>query len=188
MKTTTELAALALTCALSLTACNGSSPDAADTSTETDSTPSSTQIASPITEYGSISEAADAAGFAFDVPESIGTYGNRAYLVISAGTDDALIEVSYTKTGAAADATATDARDEYIVRKAAGSLDVSGDYNDYAEVTNVDTDAACYTLKGNDGLVNLVTWERDGYSYSFAAYGGAALASADAEEIASHVW
>lgn len=48
------------------------------------------------------------------------------------------------------------------IRKAAGSEDVSGDYNSYAQVKTVDG----VTLKGEDGAFTLAVWTKDGYTYS----------------------
>lgn len=169
--------ALAFVCALSLTACSGAASDEKDASAQTDSSQPATQIANPITEYDLLADAVDAAGFAFDVPESIGAYNACAYLVIAAGTGDALIEVDYAQDAAAS------SDDEYVVRKAAGADDVSGDYNSYAEESTLDADGISYALKGNDGQVNLVTWERGGYAYSLAAYGAAALSADEVEGI-----
>jgi hypothetical protein len=47
------------------------------------------------------------------------------------------------------------------IRKAVGSSDISGDYNDYAQTVTVDG----VTLKGEKDAVSLAVWSDDSYSY-----------------------
>lgn len=51
-------------------------------------------------------------------------------------------------------------------RKAGGDGDISGDYNDYAQVETVDG----VTLKGENGKFALAVWNRDGYTYAVSVY------------------
>lgn len=175
---------LAALTAISLTACGTSSAsDEASGSSEV----ADAQVANPFTEYDTVSEASDAAGFTLDALESIGTYGNVTYRVMNAGKDDAMIEVVYRAQAADADDSEA-SENEYVVRKAAGSEDVSGDYNDYAETWTVDTDKACYTFSGDGDAVSLITWESDGYSFSLGAYGGATLSADDATSLVERIY
>lgn len=166
---------------LSLCACGGSNSTTNSATTEA-STAQTTAIANPVEEYTTIADAAEAAGFTFDVPESIGTYGNRSYLVIAGNTSEPIIEVAYTKGDSAANAY------EYYARKAAGSSDISGDYNEYAEISTIEANGINYTLKGNNGVVNVATWENDGYSFAFGAYGDTALTADEVIGVVSQIF
>lgn len=183
MKKILALCVVAMT-AFSLAACgtSSSSNHAANSSEGSNST----QLANPFTEYTTMSAASEAAGFALDVPESVGTYDHVTYRVMNAGKDDAMIEVVYRVTAVDTDDSQV-SENEYVVRKAAGSEDVSGDSTDYAKTWNVDTDKACYTFKGDGDSVSLITWESDGHSYSVAAYNGATLSTDDAESLAKRI-
>lgn len=59
------------------------------------------------------------------------------------------------------------------LRKAKGSDDISGDYNEYATVKKVDVDGKSVTLKGNGELFNLAIWIDGEYSYCLGFDGGA---------------
>ncbi len=48
------------------------------------------------------------------------------------------------------------------IRKASGSDDISGDYNDYAQVETVNR----VTLKGENGNFSLAVWNNNGYTYA----------------------
>ena len=50
-----------------------------------------------------------------------------------------------------------------------GSEDVSGDYNNYAEVSTVTINGCDVTFKGNAGTVSTAIWTNDGYSYAVSA-------------------
>ena len=56
------------------------------------------------------------------------------------------------------------------VRKARGSEDISGDYNEYAETVSVG--GIDVLLKGDAGLVKLAVWTNDGYAYSVSSEAG----------------
>ena len=52
------------------------------------------------------------------------------------------------------------------LRVQAGSEDVSGDYNNYAEISTVTINGCDVTFKGNDGTVSTAIWTNGGYSYA----------------------
>ena len=56
--------------------------------------------------------------------------------------------------------------DEIRFRKGLGDEDISGNYNDFSEKSDVNVDGSTVQMKGSDGKVNLATWSADGYSYS----------------------
>lgn len=51
-------------------------------------------------------------------------------------------------------------------RKAAGSEDISGDYNAYEAEKTVQVNDVPVILKGNNGTFALAVWQKDGYTYS----------------------
>ena len=56
-----------------------------------------------------------------------------------------------------------------VIRKAAGTEDISGDYNEYPEIYNVTVSEREVTMKGTDGKVNVAVWNTDDYSYAITA-------------------
>jgi len=137
-----------------------------------------TQIANPFTDYESLEEAEAAAGFELQIPEAPQGYATVCYRVM----DDSMIEVIWLS------GEDEEAAEAYRVRKAAGEDDISGDYNEYAEVNTIDSDGRTITLKGNDGKVFLMTWTRDGYTYAVDIdMNGEGLSQEAAEELAGSV-
>ena len=108
-------------------------------------------MANPWVEYSNMEEACNAAGFAFNVPETIGSYVGLSFSVMN----NELIQVVYGEPDKGV-----------TIRKAAGSEDISGDYNTYAEEKEVDVNGTTVKMSGNDGLISLAVWEKAGYSYS----------------------
>ena len=53
-----------------------------------------------------------------------------------------------------------------LFRKAVGSEDISGDYNEYASVTEQDVNGRTVTLKGDGKLTYLAIWTDGEFSYS----------------------
>ena len=105
------------------------------------------QIANPLVEYGSdvksLEAAQEAVGFTLTVPGSV-TPEN--YIVISG----LILEVNF---------------DGGYLRKAEGSEDISGDYNEYASTETKTAEGKEVTLKGNDGKVMLAIWTEGDYTY-----------------------
>lgn len=166
--------ALGTVLALSLAACgaapekssaSGSEPapiggDSATWGPALDGDGSSVQIPSPITEYPSLEEAAEAAGFDMAVPETVDGCEERVFQVFNASTEDAMLEVIY-RSG-----------EESVVhiRKAPGAEDISGDYNQYAESGTETVGDVEVTMKGEDGRIHLATWTDGDYTYSIGIY------------------
>jgi hypothetical protein len=109
------------------------------------------QIANPFVEYGSLEEAARAAGFELAVPEAPEGYDETIIQVM----DDSMIQVIYRSGD-----------DRLLIRKAAGDEDISGDYNQYTESSTVSVNGADVTLRGDGGKISVATWVRDGYTYA----------------------
>ena len=107
-----------------------------------------------ITEYASAKELSAAMGFPVEeltalpfAPEETG-YSNFF---------DETAQVTYRSGDASV-----------IFRKARGNEDVSGDYNQYADVREEQIGSVTVTLKGNDGAYALALWQKDGFSYALS--------------------
>lgn len=137
------------------------------------------QLPNPFTEYGSLEEAAEAAGFSMTVPETVDGCSERVFRVLGAGGEDAMLEV-ICRDGEAEER-------EVRIRKAPGAEDISGDYNQYAQSETVDVGGLEVTMRGDNGLVHLAAWTADGYTYSLAVYGGDGISSGDMAALAAEV-
>ena len=116
------------------------------------------QIANPVEEYGmsadSLEKAQEAVGFEIALPGSIAP---ENYIVINGE----ILEIDF---------------DGGYIRKATGSDDVSGDYNDYEDVKTADVSGREVTLKGNDGKIMLAIWADGDYTYCISVANGVAEA------------
>ncbi len=148
---------------LSLAACStAAKTDRADETPAAEQTQTdNTQIPNPWTDYDSLDEAIAAAGFDCTIPDTIGGCSEKAFRVPDAD-GETMLEVIY------ADGETEIAR----VRKAPGTEDISGDYNTYAEQTELTSGDAAVTMKGADGLVQLAIWQADGYTYAVSVENG----------------
>ena len=162
---------LCLVLALTLVACSSNetekTDDTADTTvdgtTDTNDTDDTT-IANPFTEYATLEEAAAQAGDIFEVPETVAESAGCIYRV----STDGLFEVVYTD--------ATDA-EVARVRRAVGTEDISGDYNEYAHTEEITVGNLTVTVKGADeGNATLATWVNGIYTYSMSVATGMACA------------
>lgn len=114
---------------------------------------SALQPASPFIDCAVMTEAAKLAGFDMGLP--------KAPDLIQA-IEAEMIQAFYGENGG-----------DMMIRKAVGSGDISGDYNDYAQVKTVDG----VTIKGENDTFSLAVWEKDGYTYSISV--AQALSQAD---------
>lgn len=119
------------------------------------------QLPNPFREWSTLEQATAAAGFDLTVPESIDGYPDRILRTLVTEGEE-MIEVIYEQGE----------EKEIRIRKATGSGDISGDYNDYAQSEQVTIDGAEVTQKGNDGKVSLATWTKDGYTFSVSVSDG----------------
>ncbi|WP_102342225.1 hypothetical protein [Galactobacillus timonensis] len=115
------------------------------------SSDSGTLAISGMTDYGSLAEAESAAGFEVMVPEKISGVSQSSWIVMGAGTNEVILQVYYG--------------DDVIVRKGAGSEDISGDYNSYSWEEIV---SGVRFAGADEQSVSLVTWTSDSYSYSIS--------------------
>lgn len=110
------------------------------------------QIPNPFTDCDTLDEAEKLVGFELSAPDVIGQSTGRLFRA----SDFDLLEVIY-KQGDTETAR---------VRKAAGSDDISGDYNNYAYVGDISTNGMTVTVKGEKDNISLAIWQKDGYTYS----------------------
>ena len=111
-------------------------------------------VPNPFEIVDTLDEAAKIAGFSLEAPTEYADYNS---LVIQAIADD-MIEVIYF------DAEKT--HEGLRIRKANGTDDISGDYNEYKEVNVVKVGDLEVTEKGNDGSISVATWTDGTHSYS----------------------
>lgn len=126
--------------------------DAADTS-------EFVQYVNPYAEYETLEESEKAVGFDIAVPESYGDYSELSYIVIGGE----MLEVQYRDSGE---------NRGMSVRKARGNEDISGDYNQYDDITETQVGGSTVTIKGSGGEFSLALWVSGDYSYSVSVESG----------------
>ena len=114
----------------------------------------STQIPNPFVEVKNLDEASKIAGFTLEVPE---TYEDYKKQVIQAIEDD-MIEVIYYDENSE--------HEGLRIRKAKGTDDISGDYNEYKDVETVKVEDFEIIEKGSEGNISVATWNDGTYSYA----------------------
>ena len=114
-------------------------------------------VPNPFEIVDTLDEAAKIAGFSLEAPTEYADYNS---LVIQAIADD-MIEVIYF------DAEKT--HEGLRIRKAVGTDDISGDYNEYKEENVVKVGELEVTEKGSDGDIAVVIWNDGTYSYAIDA-------------------
>ena len=114
----------------------------------------STQIPNPFVEVKNLDEASKIAGFSLEVPE---TYEDYKKQVIQAIEDD-MIEVIYYDENSE--------HEGLRIRKAKGTDDISGDYNEYKDVETVNVGDFEIIEKGSEGNISVATWNDGTYSYA----------------------
>ena len=103
-------------------------------------------------------------GYEISIPESISGCSDKQYRAMEQD-GDTMLEVIY-----AADSKAE--TEAGRVRKAPGSEDISGDYNEYAEQQSMTVGSVSATCKGEGGLVKLAIWTDGGYTYAVSVEDG----------------
>lgn len=111
-------------------------------------------IPNPFVEVKTLDEASKIAGFTLEVPA---TYEDYKKQVIQAIEND-MVEVIYFDE---------DSEHEGLrIRKAKGTDDISGDYNEYKNVETVKIGDYEVTEKGSEGDISVAIWTDGTYSYS----------------------
>ena len=112
------------------------------------------EIPNPFVDCATLADAAKLTGFDITVPDSIDGYDTRAIQVM----DNKMIQVIYDK-----------GENSLLIRKAAGSDDISGDYSEYSETSTVALGSLQVTMKGENGMVSVATWTDGGNTYAIDA-------------------
>ena len=115
---------------------------------------SEAELANPFVECKTIEAAGKAAGFSLSLPELPSGYEVTAYRAMH----DEMIEV-IAKNG----------DKEIRLRKAAGTEDASGDYNEYKTSEEVTVGEAAVTEKSNDDGVHCAVWTDGQNAYSITS-------------------
>lgn len=116
-------------------------------------------LTNPWLSYADKAEAETSIGYEISLPEQYNEY-NFSYGVMQSG-DDKILEVNaYT-----ADENGV-SKDIIIIRKGISNGDISGDYNTYNDIRDINVNDMNVEIRGNDGLYNAAVWTADGYWYS----------------------
>ncbi len=122
-------------------------------------TPPTVHTADPWQDFETADAMAAFVGFTFDVPDKTQDAGAlTAYRAM-----ENMGEVRY-ESG-------------LILRKSAGTGDISGDYKEYSETNTASTldESGTVEMMGNDGLIYKAIWEMGGYTYSATTGEGMAV-------------
>lgn len=120
------------------------------------------QIPSPFTDRATLADAAKATGFSLIAPDQLEGYPQRMIQTMN----DEMIQVIYQNGDSSV-----------FIRKEAGSGDISGDYNQYAQSKTVDVNGSTVTMRGENGLVMVAIWENSGYTYAVTSDAGMGAAA-----------
>ncbi len=170
-----KLFAIALSAALvlSIAACGAEKPLGGDSSTWGPDNQPDVEIPNPYTDCDTLADAVREAGFDLTAPDVVNGAADRLYRVMT--LDGKMLEVIYQSGGDEA------AR----IRKAPGTEDVSGDFNEYAQTDTVVIGEAEVTMRGSDDMVCLATWTVDGYTYAVSVNNG--ISSSDMAALVSEI-
>lgn len=116
------------------------------------------EIPNPFVDYETLEEAVSAVGFDFTVPDAIEGHETRSIQVLG---ENSMIQAIYGEDKA-----------DILVRKALGSDDISGDYNNYPQVSEKTIDGRTVTMKGKDDRVMVALWTDGDYTYSIGINAG----------------
>ena len=116
-------------------------------------------IANPFVDCQTMEAAAEVAGFEFRTPEQVEGISEKKIQAV----DQEMIQVIYSAD-----------ENQILIRKAPGTRNISGDYNNYQKEETITVDERQVTLKGNDGVIALATWSANDYSYSIYVSAGMA--------------
>lgn len=116
------------------------------------------QYCNPYVEFNSLEEAEKTVGFDISVPDRYGEYTEPSYAVV----EGKILEVQYYHG------------DDYgmCIRKARGSEDVSGDFNEFDNITETEVNGNTVAIKGNGDEFSLALWVSGDYSYSVSVSSG----------------
>ncbi|NWK12968.1 hypothetical protein [Clostridium cadaveris] len=131
------------------------------------------EIPNPYTECETMEDAVKLVGFNMIIPDVI---GNLEKNIIRIEDENKMIEVIYGSED-----------EKIVIRKAIGMEDISGDYTKYSESNTISVENLQVIMQGNDGKVNLATWQINGYTYSIGAYGESGISSTTMIDLISQI-
>ena len=117
----------------------------------------STEVPNPFIEAKNLEEASKIAAFTLSVPANYEDYKKQTIQAI----ENDMIEVIYLEEESGYEG--------LRIRKAKGTDDISGDYNEYKDVETVKVGDVEVTEKGSDGDIAVVIWNDGTYSYAIDA-------------------
>ena len=115
----------------------------------------------PFSELESLKDAVKEVGFDLEIPDSFNGSAKYIYRVMNRE----MIEVICVDENG---------NEVARIRKAKGSDDISGDFNDYPDVT-MDNSLRNITFKGKDGKYVLAVWQEKDHSYAVSVVEGKTL-------------
>lgn len=132
------------------------------------------QIANPWVDARDQDDAQQQAGFTIQLPSSLpAEYGAPSFQVMPGD----MLEADYAGDGDVS----------ICIRKATGTDDPSGDYNDYSGSQQVKIGDADVTMKGNDGAVSLAVWNDGTNAYSIGIYNAAGITAEEMTQMVSEM-
>lgn len=141
-------------CLFALAACAGKAP--APTGSDEPVGSMEAQMVNPFVSYDTIEDAAAVTGFDFLVPATMDGYTDRNIQVM----DGRMLQVTFID----------ESGNMLLLRKAAGSDDISGDYIVYADTKTVTLpNGAEAELRGDEPNFQAAVWTANGYSYAVSS-------------------
>ncbi len=116
-----------------------------------------TEVSNPFVEVSNIKEVESLVGFTITVPDKVLDYKDKRISVI----ENEMIDITYTKK-----------KSKLTIRKGIGTVDISGDYNNYSDIKENTIDGVTVTTRGNDNLIFNATWNNDNYTYAIVSNTG----------------
>ncbi len=116
-----------------------------------------TEVSNPFVEVSNIKEVESLVGFTITVPDKVLDYKDKRISVI----ENEMIDITYTKK-----------KSKLTIRKGIGTVDISGDYNNYSDINENIIDGVTVTTRGNDNLIFNATWNNDNYTYAIVSNTG----------------
>lgn len=115
------------------------------------------EVSNPFVEVSNIKEVESLVGFTIIVPDKVLDYKDKRISVI----ENEMIDITYTKK-----------KSKLTIRKGIGTVDISGDYNNYSDIKENTIDGVTVTTRGNDNLIFNATWNNDNYTYAIVSNTG----------------
>ena len=116
-----------------------------------------TEVSNPFVEVSNIKEVESLVGFTITVPDKVLDYKDKRISVI----ENEMIDITYTKK-----------KSKLTIRKGIGTVDISGDYNNYSDIKENIIEGVTVTTRGNDNLIFNATWNNDNYTYAIVSNTG----------------